>query len=66
MSETVTTGCPHCQTWGDHQLLARPNASIDGPNSAPNAAFRCALCRERFDSWTDLSEDECERYIPNQ
>lgn len=66
MSDVVLAGCPHCETWGPHELLGHPNAEIDGPNSAPSAALRCGLCGERFDSTTDLDEDECERYIPDQ
>lgn len=61
-TETANAGCPHCESWGAHEVVARPSQNCDRANSMPDIVFECGPCGERFEGADALDVSECLDY----
>lgn len=54
----TVTGCPHCETYAVHDVIATPAAEVDRANSLPDVVFECVACDEEFDGFDALEFDD--------
>jgi len=47
-------GCPECEVYAVHEVVATPAAEVERANSLPDAVLECVACGTEFEAFDAL------------